>query len=74
MTGQEVDLSRAKWRTSSFSGSNGQCVQVAFLGGGHVAVRDSKDPTGPVLTFTAGEWNAFIRGAKEGEFEPHTSV
>ncbi|MEV0593174.1 DUF397 domain-containing protein [Nonomuraea cavernae] len=69
MTDKEVDPSRAEWRTSSFSGANGQCVQVAFLGGGHVAVRDSKNPDGPVLTFTSGEWNSFIHGAKDGRFD-----
>ncbi|TDD21356.1 DUF397 domain-containing protein [Nonomuraea diastatica] len=35
---------------------------------GHRAVRDSKNPTGPALIFTPGEWNAFISGVKSGEF------
>ncbi|WP_433259756.1 DUF397 domain-containing protein (plasmid) [Streptosporangium sp. CA-135522] len=65
---EDLDLSRAEWRTSSFSGSNGQCVQVAFLGE-HVAVRDSKDAEGPVLVFTPGEWKAFAGGVRLGEFE-----
>ncbi|MEU7831054.1 DUF397 domain-containing protein [Nonomuraea sp. NPDC049129] len=67
MAKKEVDLSRAQWRTSSFSGSNGQCVQVTFVPD-HVAVRDSKDPQGPALIFTLDEWAAFLAGARDGEF------
>jgi hypothetical protein len=57
------------WRKSSFSMGNGNCVEIADLGGGHVAVRDSKDKTGPVLTFTPGEWAAFLDGARKNEFD-----
>jgi hypothetical protein len=57
------------WRKSSFSSAEGQnCVEVAALPDGGRAVRDSKNPGGPVLTFSPGEWNAFIRGVKDGEF------
>jgi hypothetical protein len=62
-----VDLSSAVWRKSPFSGANG-CVEVAFLPG-QVAVRDSKRPGGPVLVFTAHEWDAFLSGARAGEFD-----
>jgi hypothetical protein len=62
----EFDLSRVMWRTSSLSGSNGQCVQVAFLDE-YVAVRDSKHIQGPVLTFRSGQWSAFISELKSGE-------
>lgn len=62
-----VDLSTAKWRKSTRSGGNG-CVEVAFVEG-QVAVRDSKDRGGPALAFTAHEWEAFIGGVREGEFE-----
>ncbi|MEU0520584.1 DUF397 domain-containing protein [Streptosporangium sp. NPDC006007] len=68
MTNKETDLSRAQWRTSSLSGSNGQCVQVAFIDS-RVAVRDSKDPRGSVLIFTRSEWHAFAGGIRLGEFE-----
>jgi hypothetical protein len=62
-----VDLSRAVWRKSTRSGVNG-CVEVAFVQNS-VAVRDSKDSASPVLVFTAHEWDAFIGGARNGEFE-----
>jgi hypothetical protein len=62
-----VDLSRAEWRKSTRSGNNG-CVEVAFVQDS-VAVRDSKDNASPVLVFTAHEWDAFIGGARNGEFE-----
>lgn len=62
----EFDLSRVTWRTSSLSGSNGQCVQVAFLDE-YVAVRDSKHLQEPVLTFRSGQWSAFISELKSGE-------
>jgi hypothetical protein len=47
-----VDLSGASWFKSSFSESNGQCVEVAHLDDGTVGTRDSKNPTGPALAFT----------------------
>lgn len=49
----------ADWHTSSYSTYNGNCVQVR-LADGAVQVRDSKDPDGPVLTFTRDEWTAFL--------------
>jgi hypothetical protein len=59
--------SAAQWRTSTFSDGL-QCVEVASIGD-HVAVRDSKDPQGPILRFTRGEMSAFVQGAKAGEFD-----
>lgn len=53
---------------SSKSASNGACVEVAACDC-HVKVRDSKDPDGAVLTFTLQEWDAFVAGAKAGEFD-----
>jgi hypothetical protein len=63
-------LDSAAWKKSSFSNGNGgnNCVEVAFLEA-VVAVRDSKDPSGPALSFTAAEWDAFVGGAKDGEFD-----
>lgn len=61
-------IGELNWRKSTFSGNGGDCVEVASNLPGIVAVRDSKDPDGPVLTFTADEWRAFISGARAGEF------
>lgn len=56
------------WKKSSRSGGNGgNCVEVRRHGQA-IQVRDSKDRGGPVLTFTPAEWEAFIGGAKDGEF------
>ncbi|MEV2242474.1 DUF397 domain-containing protein [Micromonospora sp. NPDC049891] len=56
-----MDLTRAAWRKSSRSNSNGgACVEVADNLPGVVAVRDSKDPAGPALGFTPAAWRAFI--------------
>jgi hypothetical protein len=62
-----VDPSRATWRKSTRSGTNG-CVEVGLVAD-QVAVRHSKDRQGPVLLFTAHEWEAFLGGARDGEFE-----
>lgn len=56
------------WRKSTFSLSVNECVEVAQLDDGR-AVRDSKNPDGPVLHFTEREWSAFVAGAKAGEFD-----
>jgi hypothetical protein len=55
-----------EWRKSTRSSGNGNCVEFADLGDS-VAVRDTKDRSGPVLQFTAASWRAFIAGAKRGE-------
>ena len=48
------------WRKSSYSMSNGQCIEVARLVAGHIGVRDSKAAEGPVLRFEPGAWTAFL--------------
>lgn len=62
-----ADLSTARWFKSSRSGAK-NCVEVAFLPNNVVGVRDSKNPTGPALVFSASEWDAFTAGVAGGEF------
>ncbi|MEV4627831.1 DUF397 domain-containing protein [Micromonospora sp. NPDC049523] len=59
-----MDLSRARWRKSTRSNASGTCVEVADNLPGVVAVRDSKDPSGPVLTFEPDAWRGFVNRAK----------
>lgn len=47
------------WRKSSYSMSNGQCLEIARLADGHIGIRDSKMPRGSVLRFEPGTWVAF---------------
>jgi hypothetical protein len=64
------NIDNAIWRKSSYSGSNGGgCVEVADNVPEVVAVRDSKDPGGPVLAFAPDEWRAFTAAIKAGEFD-----
>jgi len=57
------------WIKSSLSFCNSNCVEVANLAEGEIGVRDSKDREGPFLRFTSGEWNAFLGGVRNGEFD-----
>jgi hypothetical protein len=66
--------SETRWVKSSLSFSNSNCVEVASLPGGGIGVRDSKDSEGPVLRFTPDEWNAFLGGARNGEFDRFGAV
>lgn len=54
------------WTKSSYSGGNGACVEVKSPLVQAIAVRDSKAPEGPSLTFVPGAWNAFVRDVAEG--------
>jgi hypothetical protein len=62
-------LSSLDWRKSSYSNGQANCVEVAH-GGPVVAVRDSKNPDGPVLVFGAGEWRAFVAGITADGLNP----
>ncbi|WFE19205.1 DUF397 domain-containing protein [Solwaraspora sp. WMMD937] len=61
-----ADLTGATWRKSSRSNSQGDCVEVADGLAGVIGVRDSKDPTGPVLTVSPANWSAFVAAIKTG--------
>lgn len=65
----EFDPARLAWRKSSYSDSGGECVETAVLPDRRVAVRHSRQPGGAILLYTPAEWNAFLKGAKDGEFD-----
>lgn len=58
------DLTGAVWRKSSRSNNGGNCVEVADNLSRLVGLRDSKDPTGPVLAFDPSAWSAFVQAVK----------
>lgn len=61
--------SSLSWIKSSLSYHNGSCVEVAGLDAPAIRVRNSRDPGGAVLTFTPAEWDAFVGGVHNGEFD-----
>ncbi|WP_371480788.1 DUF397 domain-containing protein [Kitasatospora sp. NBC_00315] len=63
-----VDLTGATWVKSKHSENGGACVEVAPGFAGVVPVRDSKDPDGPALVFSAEAFATFVAGVKAGEF------
>lgn len=62
----DVDLSRAQWRKSSYSGNSGNCVEVTANLPDLVAIRDSKSSDGSRLLMSAAAWQAFVRTLKVG--------
>jgi hypothetical protein len=57
------------WKKSSFSGgSDDNCLEARLVEGG-AEVRNSKNPDGPAITYTTGEWAAFVAGVKDGQFD-----
>lgn len=66
--GSSASCIAATWVKSSYSGPQGNCVEVARLSDGSVAMRNSRHPDGPALVFTGAEWEAFLNGARIGEF------
>ena len=64
-----AELGSVTWRKSTASNPNGDCVELAPLPSGEVAVRNSRGPGGSALVYTRAEIAAFVRGAKAGEFD-----
>jgi hypothetical protein len=62
------ELLRLNWRKAKRSMSNGNCVEVASLAGS-VTIRDSKDPHGIILNYSAGPWESFTQDARTGKFD-----
>lgn len=64
-----ADLIGVKWTKSAHSDALGNCVELAVLDGGDIAVRNSRFPEGPALVYTRAEVAAFVAGARDGEFD-----
>jgi uncharacterized protein DUF397 len=70
----ELELSRAEWRRAEPAGQHVPgALEIASVphtdGVTYVAVRQPAQPDGPVLVFTPAEWDAFVAGARDGEFD-----
>ena len=64
-----TQLEGVTWRKAQVSNPSGDCVELARVGDSGVAVRNSRDPQGPALVYTRAEIVAFLRGAKDGDFD-----
>jgi hypothetical protein len=69
----QISTLGSNWIKSSLSGVTGNCVEVADLSGDSIKVRNSRDAKGPILRFTPTEWDAFLRGVRNGEFDRRPS-
>lgn len=68
-SGVPADQLRLNWRKSRLSNPSGNCVEIAALPDGEIALRNSRHPSGPALIYTRAEIAAFLAGAKAGEFD-----
>jgi hypothetical protein len=66
---QATSIEGVVWRKSLSSNPSGNCVELARLPGGDIAVRNSRHPAGPALIYTTAEITAFIQGARDGDFD-----
>lgn len=62
-------LGKLSWSKSRRSNPSGNCVELAVLANGQVAMRNSRHPAGPVLIYGKQDISAFVRSVKEGEFD-----
>ena len=69
VTLSESERASLVWCKAQRSSANGACVEIASAVGRVVAIRDSKDPDGPILVYTQAEFSAFLEGARSGEFD-----
>jgi hypothetical protein len=67
--GVPAEQSQIAWRKSIHSNPSGNCVELAALPGDQVAVRNSRNLSGPVLVYTRTEIAAFLAGVKDGQFD-----
>lgn len=67
--GMPANSVEGRWRKSSYSNSQGNCVEFSAQADGSVAMRNSRDPRGPALLYTRAEITALIQGVKDGEFD-----
>ncbi|WP_329237793.1 DUF397 domain-containing protein [Streptomyces sp. NBC_00111] len=65
-------LTGVEWKKSQHSNPSGNCVEMAMLPGGSVAVRNSRHPEGPALVYTRDEVRAFLAGVRDGDFDTMT--
>jgi Domain of unknown function (DUF397) len=68
ITLSESDRQSLAWLKAHSSTANGACLEIAAAVG-NIAIRDSKDPDGPILVYTPSEFRAFLDGARNGEFD-----
>ncbi|WP_329129166.1 DUF397 domain-containing protein [Streptomyces sp. NBC_01476] len=69
---QASSITGVQWIKSGRSNQSGNCVEVAMLPDGSVAMRNSRHPDGPALVYTQAELTAFVEGAKDGDFDAFT--
>lgn len=67
--GVPAEQAQIAWRKSIHSNPSGNCVELAALPGGEVALRHSRYPSDPVLVYSRAEIAAFLAGVKDGEFD-----
>lgn len=66
---EATSLADATWQKATYSNPSGNCVELAKLADGRIAVRNSRHPAGPALVYERAELAAFLHGAKAGEFD-----